>query len=178
MRRLLLPLAAATLAAVVPAFVSAQDTEWNRYTLRDLGGVFIRFEVGEACEMAGVTASMYEADVSIKLMESDVPVLTQEEMLALPAMPELRVDLACASGSNGASGTTAWSVELRVQQAAQMLRDTQITLPESVTWFSSEIGASPEGGVGDAVGNALMREVDAFAEAWAAMHVEEEGGGR
>jgi hypothetical protein len=160
----------------VPAAVHAQDTEWNRYTLEDLGGVFVHFEVGEACEAAGISAALYEADVSLKLMDSDVGLLTQEEMLANPAMPELRVTLDCASGSNGASGTLAWSVALRVQQSAQMLRDTQITLPEAVTWYTSEIGASSEGGAADALGNAVMRQIGAFAEAWAAVHAETEGG--
>ena len=164
--------------ALVPAAVQAQDTEWNRYTLEDLGGVFVCFEVNDACEAAGVSQATYEADVSLKLMDSEVGVLTMEEMLAHPAMPELRVSLDCADGSNGASGTTAWSVALRVQQSAQMLRNTQITLPEAVTWFSSEIGASSQGSTADAVGNALMRQVGAFADAWAAVHATEEGGER
>jgi hypothetical protein len=163
-------------AALVPAAVQGQDTDWNRYTLEDLGGVFVRFDVNDACEGAGVFAATYEADVSLKLMDSEVGVLTMQEMLEHPAMPELRVTLDCADGSNGASGTMAWSVSLRVQQSAQMLRDTQITLPEAVTWFSSEIGASSEGSASDAVGNALMRQVGHFAEAWAAVHAEEEGG--
>jgi hypothetical protein len=168
-------IAAAALVAT-PSSVQAQDTEWNRYTLEDLGGVFVRFDVSESCEAVGASAALYEADVSLKLMDSDVGVLTLEEMLTHPAMPELRVTLDCASGANGASGSLAWSVSLRVQQSAQMIRDTQITLPEAVTWYASELGASSEGGTADALGNALMRQVDAFAEAWAAVHTEEEGG--
>jgi len=162
---------------VGPASVLAQDTEWNRYTLEDLGGVHVRFEVGEACETAGITASMYEADVSLKLMDSDVGVLTQEEMLELQALPELRISIDCANGSNGSSDAMAWSVGLRVQQSAQMLRDTQITLPEAVTWFHTSIGASSAGGAADAIGNALMRDVGTFAEAWTAINAEEKGDG-
>ena len=162
-------------AAFAPAAVYGQDTEWNRYTLEDLGGVFVRFEVGDGCAAAAIAASSYEADVSLKLMDAEVGVLKIEEMLAHPAMPELRISLDCADGSNGASGTTAWSVALRVQQSAQMLRDTQITLPEAVTWFSTEIGASSVGGVTAAGGCALTRQRDAFAEAWAGAHVAEEG---
>ena len=163
-------------AAFVPVAAHGQDTDWNRYTLEDLGGVFVRFDVNDSCEGAGISAATYEADVSLKLMDAEVGVLTMEEMLTHPAMPELRVTLDCADGSNGASGSTAWSVGLRVQQSAQMLRDTQITLPEAVTWFSSEIGAASEGGASDAIGNALMRQVGQFAEAWTAVHVEEEVG--
>jgi hypothetical protein len=116
--------------------------------------------------------------VSLKLMDTEVAVLTMEEILAHPAMPEIRGTLDCVVVSNGASGNTAWSVALRVQQSAQMLRDTQITLPEAVTWFSSEIGAASGDGAADAVGNALMRQIGAFAESWAAVHATEEGGER
>lgn len=161
---------------VMPEIVEAQDTEWNRYTLEDLGGVFIRIESNDACMEAGVTPEAYEADVSLKLIESEVGVLTREDMLAHPAMPELRVTLDCASGSNGMSGTVGYSVALRVQQSAQMLRDTQITLPEAVTWFHTDVGVTSEGGATDAVGASIMASIDAFAEAWTAIHAEEEGG--
>ncbi len=162
-------------ALTVPAFVEGQDTEWNRYTLEDLGGVHVRFEVNEVCQGAGITAALYEADTSLKLIESEVGVLTMEEMLANAAMPELRISLECAEGGNGASGAMAWSVSLRVQQSAQMLRDTQITLPEAVTWFSSELGATSTGGAADAVGSAVMRQVGVFAEAWSSAHAPEGG---
>ena len=102
--------------------------------------------------------------------------LTQAEMLSHQAMPELRISLDCANGSNTSGGAIAYSVGLRVQQAAQMLRDTQITLPEAVTWYSSEIGVSSAGGAADAVGSALMAKVDEFADAWAAVHTAENEG--
>ncbi len=159
-----------------PLAAEAQDTQWNRYTLEDLGGVFIRIESNDACAAAGATAAAYEADVSLKLIESEVGVLTMEEMLAHPAMPELRVTLDCAAGSNGASGTIAYSVALRVQQSAQMLRDTQITLPEAVTWFHTTVGMTSEGGATDTIGSSLMSSIDVFAEAWAAINAEDEGG--
>mgnify|MGYP003388527557 FL=1 len=152
---------------------SAQDTEWNRYTLEDLGGVFVRIEVGDACAAAGITASSYEADVSLKLIESEVGVLTQGEMLENPAMPELRASLECASGTGGVDGSVAWSVGLRVQQVAQMLRDTQITLPESVTWYSTDLGISTSGAVTDALGASLMAEIEKFVEAWTSANAEE-----
>lgn len=157
----------------IPLAVEAQDTEWNRYTLEDLGGLFIRLESDNACDLAGANPAAYEDDVSLKLTESEVGVLTQEEMLAHPAMPELRVTLSCTSGTGGA---IAYSVALRVQQSAQMLRDTQITLPEAVTWFHTAVGMSSEGGAVDAIGSSLMTSIDAFVEAWSAIHAEEEGG--
>jgi len=165
---------AALLAAIcLPAAGSAQDTEWNRYTLEDLGGVFIRIEANEVCEGIGVTSGAFEADVSLRLIEAEVGVLTRDEMLTHQAMPELRITLDCVTGANGATGAMAYSVGLRVQQAAQMLRDTQITLPEAVTWYASRIGVSSEAGVQEAVRTTLMTTVDEFAKAWAAAHAEE-----
>jgi len=171
-----LVLGAALAFMAIPVAAEAQDTEWNRYTLEDLGGVFIRIESNDVCAAAGVTPAAYEADVSLKLIESEVGVLTMEEMLAHPAMPELRVTLDCASGSNGSSGTIAYSVGLRVQQSAQMLRDTQITLPEAVTWFHTDVGVTSGGGATDAIGASLMSSIEIFAEAWAAINAEDEGG--
>lgn len=150
----------------LPSAVRAQDTQMNRYTLEDLGGVFPRLEASEACEAAGISASDFEADVSMSLIEAEVGVLTREEMLQRPAMPELRVTIDCAPGSDGADGAMAYSVSLRVQQAAQMLRDTQITLPEAVTWYSSGIGVASSDAAAGAVGSALAEQVAAFATAW------------
>lgn len=165
------------LAALIslPGSASGQDTEWNRYTLEDLGGVFIQVMADEACEAVGVTASAYEADVSLKLIEADVGVLTRTEMLEHPAMPELRISLGCAEGANGMNGTMAYSVELRLQQSAQMLRDTQITLPEAVTWYTTMIGVTSPGAAADAVGVALMETIDRFAVAWTEVHADEGG---
>ena len=42
---------------LAPSLLSAQDTEWNRYTLEELGGVFVRTEANAMCESRGVSAS-------------------------------------------------------------------------------------------------------------------------
>ena len=173
--RLLIATSLGVLFASAPSEVVGQDTQWNRYTLSDLGGVFIRFEINDVCATAGLAASAFEADTSLKLIEADVGVLTQTEMLENPAMPELRVSMDCAEA---AGGNVAWVVGLRVQQAAQMLRDTQITLPESVTWYTHDVGASAGGGLVSAVEGSLMARLDAFVEAWTAAHADEEGEGR
>lgn len=163
------------LSALAPAALEAQDTQWNRYTLEDLGGVYVRMEVAETCEAAGVSASDFEASVSMTLLDSEVGVLTRDEMLQHPAMPELRVTIDCATGSNGSSAALAYSVELRVQQSAQMLRNTQITLPEAVTWFSSEVGVANSASASDAVGTTLDALVAAFATAWTEINSDEGG---
>jgi len=160
----------------VPGALEAQDSEWNRYTLEDLGGVYVNMEVAEACEAAGVSASDFEADISLTLIDSEVGVLTREEMLQHPALPELKVTIDCAAGMNGASGSLAYSVGLRVQQSAQMLRDTQITLPEAVTWFSTRIGVADEASAPVAIESTVEEQLAAFITAWTSVHAEDEGG--
>ena len=163
---------AATVSVLLPTGTKAQDTDWNRYTLRDLGGVFVRIEANDVCEGAGLAASAFEASTSLLLIEAEVGVLTREEMLENPAMPELRVSLDCASGPGG---SMAYSVGLRVQQSAQMLRDTQITLAEAVTWYSSKIGLTEASDAAASLEEALRDELDVFAEAWAAANADDEG---
>jgi hypothetical protein len=164
----------AALALGAPAGIAGQDAEWNRYTLENLGGVFVRIEVAEACGGAGVAAADFEAAASLKLIEGEVGVLTREEMLRNPALPELRVDVDCASGGAGA---TAWTVGLRVQQAAQMLRDTQVTLPEAVTWYTTRLGMTAGSNVKSDVEAALNEGLVQLVEAWTAAN-DDEGSGR
>lgn len=168
MRRLIPALAAVALA--VPHGIAAQDTEWNRYTLEKLGGVHVRIDVDDTCSEAGVSVADFEASTSLALIESEVGVLTEDEMLENLALPELRVTLDCARDG---SGPMAYSVGLRVQQAAQLLRDTQVTLPEAVTWYSTRIGVATAANTSSTMGAVLTEELSAFAEAWKAANAVE-----
>ena len=79
--------ALAVLAAMsIPPDAAAQDEIWNRYTLEDLGGVFVRTETDEPCESVGVTRRDVQADAEAILLESEVELLTEGEMLRNPAM--------------------------------------------------------------------------------------------
>ena len=160
--------ALATLAAIsVATEVVAQDRLWNRYTLEDLGGVFVRVEADEPCESVGVTRRDVQVDAEEFLAESEVELLTEGEMLRNPALPELRITLQCVVGeSDGASGAVAYSVSLRVQQAAQMTRDSQISLPEAVTWWSTAVGVAGSGDVRSALDEDLRAKVEEFATAY------------
>lgn len=158
----------------MPAGVGAQDTEWNRYTLEGLSGVFIRAESDPSCESAGVTASKLQADAAIQLLETDVAPLTRDEMLALTGLPELRITVECATG-NGGSGPLGYSVSLRVQQAVKLIRNEQITLPEAVTWYSTAFGMADAGGAQEAVLTTLTSALEGFATAYAEANAEKEG---
>lgn len=161
---------AVTALLAAPSVVAGQDAAWNRYTLEGLDGVFVRIEANDVCEEANVRASDFEAATSLQLIEAEVGVLTLAEMLERPALPELRVSLECATG---AGGMVAYTVGLRLQQAAQMLRDTQITLPEAVTWYAAKLGVVSAADAPAALSAALDEKLTQFAEAWAEVNTEE-----
>ena len=161
---------------LLPSALTAQDEPWNRYTLDGLGGVYIQIDADQVCMDAGVEAADFEASTSLKLIEGEVGVLTYEEMLEHPALPELRVTLTCATGNGG--GSMAYSVGLRVKQAAQMLRDTQISLPEAVTWYSTDVGVTTASAATSDIEAAVEAALDVFLEAWTAANGEGDEGGR
>ena len=166
MRRYVCALVALT-AMSVPMDVVAQDKVWNRYTLEELGGVFVRAETDAACESVGLTRQAVQADAEAILIESEVDLLTEGEMLRNPGLPELRISLECVAGEGeGASGAVAYSVSVRVQQAAQMTRDSQVSLPEAVTWWSTAMGVEGTEGVQTALQEALKGTVEEFATAY------------
>ena len=175
MKRYLSALATLTVLSI-PVGVEAQDTEWNRYTLEGLGGVFVRADADGACESAGVTASSLLAESALKLIEADVDVLTEEQMLEHPGLPELRITVECVAGAgNGTAGTLAYGVSVRVQQSVQMIRDTQVTLPEAVTWYATEIGIASSDDAAAALQGAIDGKIAEFAAAYVAANTEESG---
>ena len=167
---------AALTVLLVPVGLEAQDTDWNRYTLQGLGGVFVRAEADAACESAGVTGSSLLAESAVKLIEADVDVLTEQQMLENAGLPEVRITVECAVGAgNGTAGTLAYGVSGRVQQSVQMIRDTQVTLPEAVTWYATEIGVASAEDAADARAAAIDGKIAEFAAAYVAANTEEGG---
>ena len=163
----------ALMATWVPADLVAQNTVWNRYTLEELGGVFVRAETDPACESVGVTRRGVQADAEAILVESEVDLLTEGEMLRNPGLPELRITLECVAGEGeGASGAVAYSVSLRVQQSAQMTRDSQISLAETVTWWSTVVGVKGSATAQTALQEALKGKVEEFATAYVEANTE------
>ena len=161
---------AAAAAVLLPMAAAAQDTTWNRYTLEGLAGVHVRAETNLGCEGAGVSAESMRTDAVAALEAAEVPLLTEQEMLASPGIPELRVTFECGGG---VAGVVGYSVSVRVQQATQMIRDTQITLSEAVTWWASEVGVAEAGSVAPALKALMERKLGEFAEAFHEANAEE-----
>ena len=150
-------------AALVPSSAWAQDTEWNRYTLEELVGVHLKADAAQGCVDMGVAPESLMARAQGALEEREIPLLTEEVMLATPGLPELRVHVDCSAESDG---WAAYVVSLQVQQAAQMIRDAQITLSEAVTWYASGVGVTSAADIADAVSATLSAKVEEFATAF------------
>jgi hypothetical protein len=175
MRLYLCALAVLT-AMSVSTDVAGQDKVWNRYTLEDLGGVFVRAETDAACESVGMTRQAVQADSEAILVEAEVDLLTEGEMLRNRGLPELRITLECKVDEGG-SEAVGYSVSLRVQQSAQMTRDSQISLSEAVTWWSTVVGVGGSATVQTALQEDLRLKVEEFATAYIEANTEDESTG-
>lgn len=164
--------APAALAGLAPGPSAAQDTVWNRYTLEGLDGVYVRAETNQGCQGAGVSEESIRAQAVGALEEAGVPLLTEREMLAAPGLPELRVTYECGGGVAGVVGYAVW---VRMQQATQMIRDTQITFSEGITWYATAVGVAEAATTAGALGEALQAKLAEFAEAFRAANGEDEG---
>lgn len=175
MKRLACTLVGLTLL-VIPAVVDAQDTEWNRYTLQKIGGVYISVVSNPTCESVGVMSSQVQANAAIKLLESEVDLLTEDEMLENPGLPELRITLQCVVGDRSdVEGVVAYSIEVRVNQAAKMVRDEQVTLAEAVTWYATAIGVANADDTQQALHETIDLKLEEFATAYVEANAEEVG---
>lgn len=159
-----------------PGVLDAQDTEWNRYTLEKIGGVYLSVVGNLTCESIGVTSSEVQANAAIKLLESEVDLLTEDEMLENPGLPELRITLQCVVGEQSdVGGAIAYSIEVRVNQAAKMVRDEQVTLAEAVTWYTTAVGVSGTDESHQALHETIDMKLEEFAKAYVEANAEEVG---
>ena len=160
----------------VPGILDAQDTEWNRYTLEEIGGVHVSVVGNPTCESVGVLSSEVQANAAIKLLESEVDLLTEDEMLENPGLPELRITLQCVEGDQSdVDGAIAYSIEVRVNQAAKMVRDEQVTLAEAVTWYTMAVGVANSGDTQQALREAIDVKLEEFAKAYVEANAEDVG---
>ena len=160
----------------VPGILDAQDTEWNRYTLEEIGGVHVSVVGNPTCESVGVLSSEVQANAAIKLLESEVDLLTEDEMLENPGLPELRITLQCVEGDQSdVDGAIAYSIEVRVNQAAKMVRDEQVTLAEAVTWYTTAVGVANAGDTQQALREAIDIKLEEFAKAYVEANAEDVG---
>jgi hypothetical protein len=146
----------------VPLNAQGQDSAWNNYTLEGIGGVFVRTSINAACELAGISTDETQAVVEQTLLESEVELLTEQEMLRNPALPELRVSSQCLVSQ----GTVAYFISVRMHQSIQMTRDSQISLPEGVTWYSTGMGIGSTEDLQANIVETVQEELESFSVAY------------
>ena len=160
----------------VPGILDAQDTEWNRYTLEEIGGVHVSVVGNPTCESVGVLSSEVQANAAIKLLESEVDLLTEDERLENPGLPELRITLQCVVGDQSdVDGAIAYSIEVRVNQSAKMVRDEQVTLAEAVTWYTTAVGVANADDTQQALRGVIDVKLEEFAKAYVEANAEDVG---
>ena len=176
MKRLVSTIVGLTLISAAPDILDAQDTEWNRYTLEEIGGVHVSVVGNSTCETVGIRSSEVQASAAIKLLESEVDLLTEDEMLENPGLPELRITLQCVvADQSEVGGAIAYSIEVRVNQAVKMVRDEQVTLAEAVTWYTTAVGVANADDTQQAFGEAIDLKLEEFAKAYVEANAEDVG---
>ena len=156
----------------IPLDVQGQDNVWNHYSLEGVGGVFVETTTNAACELAGISNDETQAIVERTLLESEVELLTQQEMLRNPALPELRVSSQCLVGR----GTVAYFISVMMHQSVQMTRDSQISLPEGVTWYSTGMGIGSAEDLQSGIAGTVQEEIASFSAAYLAANSDEAEG--
>jgi hypothetical protein len=147
---------------ILPFNAQGQDNAWNNYTLEGIGGVFVRTSTNAACELAGINTNETQAVVERTLLESEVELLTEQEMLRNSALPELRVSSQCLVNQ----GTVAYFISVRMHQSIQMTRDAQITLAEGVTWYSTGMGIGEVSDLQTSISETVQEEIKNFSAAY------------
>ena len=156
----------------LPFSAQAQDEIWNQYSLEGIGGVFVETTTNAACELTGVSNDETQAIVERTLLESEVELLTRQEMLRNPALPELRVSSQCLVNQE----TIAYFVSVMMHQSIQMTRDSQISLPEGVTWYSTGMGIGSVTDLQTSMAQTVQEEIETFSAAYLEANSEETEG--
>ena len=157
---------------ILPFNAQAQNEVWNHYSLEGIGGVFVQTTTNAACELAGVSNDETQAIVERTLLESQVELLTRQEMLRNPALPELRVSSQCLVNQE----TIAYFISVMMHQSIQMTRDSQISLPEGVTWYSTGMGIGSVTDVQTSMAEIVQEEIETFSAAYLEANSEEAEG--
>ena len=156
----------------LPFSAQAQDEVWNNYSLEGVGGVFVQTSTNAACELSGVSNDETQAIVERTLLESQVELLTRQEMLRNPALPELRGSSQCLVNQE----TIAYFVSIMMHQSVQMTRDSQISLPEGVTWYSTGMGIGSVTDLQTSIAETVQEEIEIFSAAYLEANSEEAEG--
>ena len=114
------------------------DNEFTRPSLTDLSGVAVLVEsLTSEMTREGLSKQMIESDVTSKLQEAGIQVLSEENGLWVAGTPYLYVNVNAFK-----SNEYVYYINLEFHQDAVLKRNSEIKV-DAVTWSKRYIGASP-----------------------------------
>jgi hypothetical protein len=153
------------LAVALPSLSASSSLEAE--TIKGLSGFGVAIEnFDEADKQAGFDKRTFQAAVELKLRLAGIKVLSQEEMLSTPGMPDLYVNVnTLASGDRRSA---PWALQIEVKQ--------QVLLPHVARmWTTATTWSQGCVGYGDVqhVRNALDGLMDMFINDWLSVNSKE-----
>ncbi|MDP2997766.1 MAG: hypothetical protein Q8N47_09775 [Bryobacterales bacterium] len=162
MRRALSLMAVLLVAA---GSAKALDNEMTRQSLRGLKGVEVMVEnLDPEAEADGLSKTMIQTDVELKLRQAGIRVLTKDQVLAAAGRPWLLIH--ASTFRRKADPLYAYHLDVRLEQDVRLERDPKIMVILATTW--SALGRI--GTVGSEklpqIRDDIKDQVDQFINAW------------
>lgn len=120
----------------------------QRETLRGLSGVYVLVEqIRVDMESDGLTHDRIQTDVELRLRKAGIPVLSKEQMLKAPGMPNLYINI--QSIRSAIYRGYSYSLEVSLDQDVSLTRTVISTNPTyhptitASTWSRTLVGTAP-----------------------------------
>ena len=141
--------------------VAQTDSKSARLSLKGFPGIFVLVDkLQPDAELDGLSSSQIQTDVELRLKTAGVKVLTMEEMLKVPGMPTLFVDVNTLKRQT----SYLYSIEVSLQQNVRLDRDpTDLFI--APTWKIGAVGSVGATNIIQ-IGNGIRDEVDRFINAY------------
>jgi hypothetical protein len=154
----------ATLFVCSIAPATASDSEIDRASLKGLQGVFVLVEdLNPPEEQAGLKGADIQADAEQILRTSGIPLLSKTQNIDTPGMPTLYISVSVASST--ATDLWPFSIDVNLEQQANLKRSPDTFVPTAVTWHVGSIGAVDKSNirsVRDRVNEQVAKFVNAY----------------
>jgi len=139
-------------------------------TLKGLRGVYVAVKrLDPEAERDGLFKASLQTDVELKLRQSGIRVLTQEELFAAPGKPLLYVNVHLLPNSDPPSiGLYAYAIIVELYQEVRLQRDGSVVVP-AATWRAPRVvgtvGASKLAGIRGTVKDLTDQFINAYLAA-------------
>jgi hypothetical protein len=140
----------------------AGDSEFSRKSLRGLSGVHVLVEnLTDDAKRVGLDTDTIQTDVELKLRLAGITVLTSEESLRAPGMPDLYVNVDVMAFN----GFYVYSVTVEVDQNV-MLRRNYDSVIGAATWSVTGVGGATSQSAKSGGREFLSELIDHFLNAY------------